>query len=326
MEVARNAEVSIVVAATTSGEDLDRKNLSLDDDADGLIALVADYAEKTVVLVQTPGAVLMPWRDSVAAILVLFLGGEETGNAWANALFGEHAPAGRLPIMMPESDADTIAPSTSQVVEYSEGLDTSYRNPGFKAAFPFGHGLTYTTFSYGSAISLGNCSAGILHCIDLSVRNDGSRPGRTVVQLYLQLPAFCGYKTAVLRSFKKTGIILPGTSQQVILHLSAKELSYYDVGSKQWRLPYSALAQIGESSADIRQTVKLEIPGGVRPASFSWLPFLSCCFVAAPAIIYIIIRRRDDASSDPRTYDGINEQLDVELRSMTRLVPGSPPL
>lgn len=318
VEVARKADVSIIVAATTSGEDSDRKDLSLDGDADALIAAVADHATKTVVLIQTPGAVLMPWRDSVASILVLFLGGEETGNAWANILFGDYAPAGRLPIMMPESDADTIAPSTSQVVEYSEGLDTSYRNPGFRAAFPFGHGLTYTTFSYGAATAVGNCSAGILQCISVSVRNDGSRPGRTVVQLYLQLPAFSGYKTALLRSFKKTGIILPGTSQHVILHLSAKELSYYDIGTKQWQLPFSAVAHIGESSADIRQTVELEIPGGIRPA-FSWLPLLLCCAVAAPLIFYVIImKRRHDSGTftsllrGSRTYDGINE-LDVEL-------------
>ena len=93
----------------------------------------------------------MPWHQEVSSILALFLGGEGTGAAWASVLFGDIPPSGRLPVMMPESEEDTIAPSDEEDVVYSEGLATSYRNSSFKATFPFGHGLSYSHFVYSDA-------------------------------------------------------------------------------------------------------------------------------------------------------------------------------
>ena len=93
------------------GESVDRPNLSLDSGADALIAAVAAAAPKTVALVAAPGAFLTPWRAEVAAAAVLFLGGQESGSAWADVLFGDVAPTGRLPITLPASDL--IGPSTT---------------------------------------------------------------------------------------------------------------------------------------------------------------------------------------------------------------------
>merc|ERR1712019_92049 len=92
------ADVTIVVAGTLTCESQDRATLSLDDSADTLIAdLTAPKNTKVVVLLEIPGAVVMPWRDSVDGIAALFYGGQETGNAWANVLFGDHSPTGHLP-------------------------------------------------------------------------------------------------------------------------------------------------------------------------------------------------------------------------------------
>merc|ERR1740117_842490 len=108
---AKQADLVIVVAGTTTGESVDRDNLSLDNDADSLIAAVSATGKQIVVLTQICGAIVMPWRGQVSGILSLFLGGQETGSAWADVLFGDVAPIGHLPLMMPESEADQIAPA-----------------------------------------------------------------------------------------------------------------------------------------------------------------------------------------------------------------------
>jgi len=115
-------------------------------DVDSLIEAVAGTGANVLVLTQTCGTILMPWKDQVNGIASLFLGGQETGSAWGDVLFGDHAPTGRLPVMIPESDADHIPPADSTgpvAIPYSEGLMTSYRNPSFKSAFPFGHGYLH---------------------------------------------------------------------------------------------------------------------------------------------------------------------------------------
>mmetsp|Transcript_15096 Transcript_15096/g.38814 ORF Transcript_15096/g.38814 Transcript_15096/m.38814 type:complete len:722 (-) Transcript_15096:234-2399(-) len=268
---AMQADVTIVVAATTSGEASDRADLNLDNGANGLISEVAKHASKTVVLAQVPGAVVMPWRDQVSAILTLFLGGQETGAAWANIVFGDEAPAGRLPIMMPASEADTIAPATldNLRIEYSEGMKTSYRSPTFQAAFPFGHGLTYSTFEY-LAPEAAPCKGAL--CLRLKVRNSGAVAARAVPQLYLQFPPEAKHPSALLKGFQKTGLIAPGDSADVEFRLSDRDLSYYSVATGAWVKAGQVTAQIGESSADIRQLYTMPTHGDLRSSESPLFP------------------------------------------------------
>jgi len=308
LQVAKQADVTIIVAATTCGESADRQNLSLDGGADDLIATVSAAAKRTVVLVQAPGAVVMPWKKSVQAILVLFLGGEQTGSAWGRILFGDEAPSGRLPIMMPETEADSIPPSQGLIVDYSEGLRTSYRNPNFTAAFPFGHGLTYTSFEYRDPI-LGNCSLeasaplDAFVCLRLAVDNVGPRAGRTVVQSYLEMPAQAGYPTPILRGFRKTGMIPAGGSESVLLHFTARDLSFYEPLFQRWIMPGSLRALVGESSRDIKLSIPMRIPqaaGGSPNPSRQWTAFwwliavLAAIALIVPFIFYAVMRRRPD--------------------------------
>jgi len=218
---------------------------------------VSAVAKATVVLVQAPGAVLMPWRDSVEGVLVMFLGGQQTGDAWADIVFGDQVPTGRLPVMMPEAEEDSIPPGTEPDVVYSEGLATSYRNPDFRAAYAFGHGLTYTTVEYQNASSslCGNTSECEVR-IRVSVKNTGGRAAPTVAQLYLQFPASAGNSVPVLKGFKKTSEISPGSSQEVVFELTQRDLSYYSAEWGGWiKATCDFTAHIGESSADIRETV-----------------------------------------------------------------------
>lgn len=265
----------------------------------------------------------MPWKKSVDAILVLFLGGEETGSAWGRILFGDEAPSGRLPIMMPETEADSIPPSQALIVDYTEGLRTSYRNPKFTAAFPFGHGLTYTSFEYRDPI-LGNCSleaaapVDAFVCLRLAVDNVGLRAGRTVVQSYLEMPAQAGYPTPILRGFRKTGMIPAGSSESVLLHFTARDLSFYEPLFQRWIMPGSLRALVGESSRDIRLSIPMRIPqasGGSPSPSRQWTAFwwliavLAAIALIVPFIFYAVMRRRpdgtvEDSSSELSEFSG----------------------
>lgn len=252
--------MTIVVGGTSSGESKDRPNLHLDGDADRLIEAVAGTRSNVIVLTQICGTVLMPWKDQVEGIASLFLGGQETGSAWGDVLFGDHAPTGRLPVMIPAGDADHIPPADSKVITYSEGMSTSYRNPNFKSAFPFGHGLTYTTFEY-SAFNAKACDDAI--CVVGHIKNAGQVSARTTPQLYLEFPEEAEFPTPVLKGFHKTQLIYPGATAKVEFRLTKRDMSYFDGllddgYSPRWTQVSRATAHIGDSSKDIKQTVDID--------------------------------------------------------------------
>jgi beta-glucosidase len=265
-EVAHGVDTVLVFAATTAAESMDRASLALDDHADRLISRFAELAP-TVVCMQTPGAVLTPWRDQASAIANLFLAGEETAHAWAAALFGDHTPEGKLPIAMPASKDDQILPSKSRMVPYAEGIWTSYRSPQFKWAFPFGHGLSYTTFEYGEPEAIlgdGNekrrsndCDAVV--CVRMPVSNTGAVAGREVVQAYLQFPRDTGYPM-LLRGFQKTGLLQPGTHTEVSLEFTQRDLSLWMLESNGWVPQGQFVILIGSSSKDVRRMLNVTLP------------------------------------------------------------------
>eukprot|EP00931_Biecheleriopsis_adriatica_P004335 TRINITY_DN106020_c0_g1_i1.p1 TRINITY_DN106020_c0_g1~~TRINITY_DN106020_c0_g1_i1.p1 ORF type:complete len:947 (-),score=146.77 TRINITY_DN106020_c0_g1_i1:44-2575(-) len=257
------ADVAIVVAAATSTEGKDRETLALDWGADSLIQKTADTLP-TIVLMQTPGVVTTPWRDSVNAILNLFLAGEATGSAWAAVIFGDVTPSGKLPVMFPASEADTIEPGFAPSLPYGEGLFTSYRSRVFKAAFPFGHGLSYTRFQYespslvegsGGRWSGPSCTA--YKCVQVTIMNVGERSGVEVAQAYIQFVASeLDLPSKMLRGFHKTRLLAPGESETATFTLSERDLSVYDAMTG-WQLQTQAHLYLGSSSKDIRLLVRL---------------------------------------------------------------------
>jgi len=263
-EVSMNADVVLVFAATTSVESADRLNLALDDHADRIIARFARLGP-TVVCMQTPGAVLTPFRDQAHAIVNLFLAGEETANAWAAVLFGDHNPDAKLPIAFPATKDDQILPGKTSMVPYSEGIWTSYRSPQFKWAYPFGHGLSYTTFSYGDPVAfLGNpkdasndCEAAI--CVRLPITNTGGVAGREVVQAYVKFPDDTGYPK-ILKGFQKTDVIHPGKKTEVSLEFTERDLSIWVLEEYRWVSQVNFIFHIGSSSRDIRRILNVTRP------------------------------------------------------------------
>ncbi|WP_299541366.1 glycoside hydrolase family 3 C-terminal domain-containing protein [uncultured Streptomyces sp.] len=230
--VAAKASVAVVVVSDLTSESMDRSSLALPADQDELITAVAAANPRTVVVLTTSGAVLMPWLDRVDAVLSLWYAGQEQGNALARVLFGDEEPGGRLPETFPATDrqgpAKTPAayPGDGGQVYYEEELAVGYRwyrSSGEQPLFPFGHGLSYTTFALSG---LRADRAGDGFRARVRVRNTGRRTGSEVVQLYVGFPAAAGRPAAELKAFAKVALG-PGEERTVTLPLERETLTVW---------------------------------------------------------------------------------------------------
>ncbi|WP_412516835.1 glycoside hydrolase family 3 C-terminal domain-containing protein [Actinomadura madurae] len=180
---ARDADAAVVVVGTNDeveSEGFDRTSLALPGRQDELVSAVAAANPRTIVVVNAGAPVLMPWRDEVAAVLWAWLPGQEGGDAIADVLTGAAEPGGRLPTTLPASEDGVLSPIPSEdgTLDYAEGTVIGYRHyTPAQVAYPFGHGLGYTTWDYESLAFSGDVA-------EVTVRNTGSRAGREVVQLY----------------------------------------------------------------------------------------------------------------------------------------------
>ncbi|MFD9701643.1 beta-glucosidase [Lentzea sp. NPDC059081] len=190
VEAARRCDVAVVVVSTTDAiesEGRDRDTLALPGVQDALVSAVCEVNPNTVVVVNSGGPVLMPWRHEAAAVLVTWFPGQEGGNGLADVLLGEREPGGRLPTTWPDRETDVpvhdFLPDAGSL-RYREGLDIGYRAWAVHdtaPAFWFGHGLGYTTWQYEEArVEQGE--------VRVVLRNTGERHGREVVQVYLSRP------------------------------------------------------------------------------------------------------------------------------------------
>jgi beta-glucosidase len=224
--LAASADVAVVIASDTSGENADRPSMSLPGSQDALIAAVTAAQSHTVVALHTAGAVTMPWLDAAGAVLEQWYPGEEDGAALASVLFGDTDPSGHLPVTFPTSAAQDPVMTPGQYpagptgYNYTEGLNVGYR--GFDAAgltplFPFGFGLSYTSFAYsGLTVSTPDANGAVK--AQFTVTNTGSRAGVAVPQLYLSFPAAAGEPPWQLKGFTRVSLA-PGASSTVTLSL-----------------------------------------------------------------------------------------------------------
>lgn len=266
--VAAAADVAIIVASTKSGEGHDREDLTLYDGWSGdnstylydtLVDAVVNACNngtkktKIIVVMVSPGAVLTPWRDNVDSIVAALMPGQEYGNALTDILFGDVLPTGRLPFTMPDSEnqwgySEEQYPGRNDVSVYSEGLEVGYRRydaKNLEPAFPFGHGLTYSTFEYAGIEAKADS-------VSFTVKNTGNRAATEVAQLYLEYPKEAGEPPKVLRAFKAVNIEA-GASQQVTLALDSRAVSVWDESSGAWVVSKGTFtALVGRSSRDIK--------------------------------------------------------------------------
>jgi beta-glucosidase len=277
VDVAKNSDVAIVFVGERSSEGVDRPGLALPGDQNDLVAAVAAANSRTIVVLNVAAPMVLPWIDSVAATLVAWFPGQENGNAVASVLFGEVNPSGKLPITFPRT-ADQIPVSTLAQfpgvrghVAYSEKLLMGYRwydANGVPPLFPFGHGLSYTTFAYNN---LTIRSAAVPKRIDvaLDLTNTGNRPGAETVQLYLGSPESAGEPPQQLKGFEKVSLS-PGETRHVTFSLTPDELSYWDTDIRNWVVPRGIYRiAVGSSSRDIRLTGSFAIASDIPPSDLA---------------------------------------------------------
>ena len=227
---AADADVVVIMAGLVATEGEDQPDMNLLNDQNRLIAEVGPGNPRTVVVLKDGNPVLMPWIDAVPALLEAWNQGEEDGHAVADLLFGVVNPSGKLPTTYPRSADDTLVaghperyPGADEgdgypVIRYSEGLQMGYRwfqAQGIAPLFPFGYGLSYTTFDVSEqSVDAGHRPGSSPVTVRATVTNTGRRAGAEVVQVYLGLPAAAGQPPKRLVGFHKV-MVEPGASSPV---------------------------------------------------------------------------------------------------------------
>jgi beta-glucosidase len=273
VRAAKAARVAVVFAYDEGTEGRDRASLSLPGYQDALIAAVAAANPRTVVVLNNGAPILMPWTDQVAAILQMWYPGQEGADATVAILLGEASPGGRLPVTFPRraEDAPTFPPERYPGVngrgEYSEGIFVGYRwydKEQIEPLFPFGYGLSYTTFAYsGLSVRPAAGKAGG-YDVKFTVKNTGTREGTDVPQVYLGPPPNAPVPMAVkkLVGFERVSLA-PGQSRQVIVHVDTWGLSYWSTADHEWKVASGRRTfMLGSSSRNIALKTEVTVGAG----------------------------------------------------------------
>jgi beta-glucosidase len=256
---AKQSDIAIVFAAEQLGEGMDKVTLPLPGDQDALIQAVAQANPRTIVVLHNSNPVSMPWLDQVAAVVEAFYPGQEAGSSIARLLFGDVNPSGKLAMTFPANERQGPGasfldyPGDGMTVDYSEGVLVGYRWYDAKnqqPLFPFGFGLSYTTFRY-SDLQVEQ-KGGEQVTVTVRVTNAGKREGAEVVQLYLGSPAAAEEPPKQLKGFAKVWL-KPGESKVVTMPMNKDNLSGWDEENHSWRVyPGTYSVMVGSSSRDIR--------------------------------------------------------------------------
>ncbi len=253
--------------ARLESEGYDRDDIDLPAEQLALVDAVLAVNPTVVVVLSNGGVVALPFADRVPAILEGWLLGQAGGGATADVLFGEVNPSAKLTETIPLRLSDTPAylgfPGEFGHVRYGEGLFVGYRwydARGLDVAFPFGHGLSYTTFAYGEAAASVGASGDLE--VRLTVTNTGERAGREVVQVYTSLPGSAVQRPVrELKAFASVALE-PGESREVVLSVRRADLAYWDVRIDRWLVEGGAYrVDVAASSRDIRSSATVEVAG-----------------------------------------------------------------
>jgi len=274
--VAAQADVALVFANQWIGEANDAPTLALPDRQEDLIASVAGANGRTVVVLQTGGPVTMPWLARVPAVLEAWYPGTSGGEAIANVLFGAVNPSGHLPATFPASeqqlprpklDGDPKNPELQFAVDYHEGAAVGYKwfdLKGHKPLFPFGHGLSYTSFAY-SGLS-GQVKDGRLH-VRFKVTNTGKVAGKDVPQVYAAPLSTKWEAPKRLAAWSKVSL-QPGETKEVEVAVEPRVLAMFDEKSRTWRRPKGKIKLIlaEDASAANATSVTVDLPASTLDA------------------------------------------------------------
>ena len=264
--LAAAADVALICVGLSNeweSEGFDRPDMELVGEQAALIEQVAAANKHTVVILNTGSPITMPWLDRVAAVAQAWYPGQECGNAIADVLFGDVTPSGKLsqtfPARLEDNPAFINYPGENGRVYYGEGLFVGYRyyeKKDITPLFPFGFGLSYTTFGY-SNLRLSSTQIGPDDTLSVMVdiTNTGQRVGKEVVQLYVRdATSSLQRPNKELKSFAKVQLA-PGETKTVTLTIARDALAYYDDLAQKWVAEAGEfVALVGSSSQDIRAT------------------------------------------------------------------------
>jgi beta-glucosidase len=275
--LAKTADVAIVFAYQWESEGMDLDNLSLPEHQDDLIAKVAAANPHTIVVLETGSPVTMPWADQVSGILEAWYGGSRGAEALARVIFGDVNPSAKLPITFPKTEADlphlNIVKPPPQApgwranaaglpafqTTYDEGLKVGYKwydAEKKQVLFPFGYGLSYTTYSYSDL----KVTPGKSVRLSFKVTNSGSRAGAEIAQVYAALPESAGEPPKRLVGWSKVKLDA-GESKEVVVEIDPQYLSIFNVERDAWQLipgGYTFLVGGSSQSLPLKESVNLK--------------------------------------------------------------------
>jgi len=277
VDVAIQADVVLFIGGLNKNhlqdsEGADRKSMELPFNQNELIAALLKANKNVVVILNSGNAVTMPWLNDVRAIVQSWYLGSEAGNAISNVISGEVNPSGKLPFSFPKKLEDNAAisygelsyPGINNNQEYKEDILVGYRwfdTKKIAPLFPFGYGLSYTTFEYGK-ISTDKKTYTADETIKLSftLKNSGKTNGSEVAQVYISQPKASVIRPVKeLKAFKKVYIVA-GETQTVEMEIKAKDLSFYNEKTKNWTLESDEfILSIAASSADVKSKIAIQI-------------------------------------------------------------------
>lgn len=267
VRLAQHSDIVIVFVEQWMTEGQDVPNLSLPDRQDELIEAVAAANSHVVVVLETGGPVLMPWLARVPAVLEAWYAGSGGASALAQILFGDINPSGRLPISFPDSEGQLPRPDLSRKdrrdsfdVDYLEGADVGYRWFELKEdtpLFPFGFGLSYTTFALNDLHVTGGESV----TASINVANTGAHEGSATVQIYATPPPLADSPaSARLIGWSKVHL-MPGEARTISIATEPRLLARFDQTANVWRISPGVYAiSAGASATDIKATASISIP------------------------------------------------------------------
>jgi len=288
--LAKSSQIAVVFAVQHESEGIDLKNLSLPDKQDALIEAVAAANPHTIVVLETGGPVLMPWIDNVGAVVEAWYPGIRGSEAIANLLFGDVNPSGKLPLTFPRSEADLphpkhvdapkpdaehpaphlpgfpglvamfmVAGPTFDAV-YDEGLKVGYKWYDAEKKdplFPFGFGLSYTTYSYSELKATSDNGL----TVTFKVKNTGSRAGEETAQVYLTLPASTQEPPRRLVGWRKVALG-PGEQKDVTVNVEPEMVSVFNTDKNAWEIvPGEYRVWAGGSSRDLPLNMRIALGG-----------------------------------------------------------------
>src|ERR1700722_2712559 len=262
-DAARSSSVAVVFASNYSAEGSDLQTLELPGDQDQLIEAVARANPNTIVVLNTSGPAYLPWLNDVAGGFEAWYPGRQAGNALAALLYGDVNPSGHLPETFPANPGQGVAqggtvltpnaefPGNGTDVDYTEGIAVGYRYFDVHhqtPLFPFGYGLSYTTFAY-SHLRVQPSSHGAT--AQVTITNTGHRAGAEVAQLSLPAPAAAGEPPYQLKGFQKV-TLAPGQSRRITFQVTTQDMSYYRTATSSWAVaPGLYRVSVGSNERDL---------------------------------------------------------------------------